>query len=307
MSAQSARSSPSRRDLYADVTQQIVAAIETGAASFTLPWHTVCRRPRNIVSTRGYRGINTLLLWLAGQAKAYPTADWATFKQWREIGHPVRAGEQAATVIFWKQWSGPAGQSDAGDVPAQDGRRPFVARAYHVFNAAQVHDYAPPPATPLLPETERDTAAERFFRRLPLNVEHGESQAYYLPDADRIHLPDFARFKDANSYYSVRGHESVHATGAKHRLDRNLAGRFGSNAYEVEELIAELGASFLCADLQLSPTPRPDHAGYLAAWLKVLNADTRAIFTVAGQAQAAVDWLHAQQPVDQQPGDQNHG
>ena len=101
-----------------------------------------------------------------------------------------------------------------------------------------------------------------------------------------MHLPEFGLFKDANAYY---------ATGAKRRLDRDLAGRFGSESYAVKELVAELGAAFLCADLGLSQEPRLDHAGYIESWLKVPKGDTRAIFTAAGKAQAAVDWLHAQQ------------
>jgi antirestriction protein ArdC len=110
-----------------------------------------------------------------------------------------------------------------------------------------------------------------------------------------VHLPPFGLFRDANAYYATRGHESVHATGAKSRLDRDLTGRFGSESYAVEELVAELGAAFLCADLGLSPEPRPDHAGSIESWLKVLKGDTRAIFAAAGKAQSAVDWLHAQQ------------
>jgi antirestriction protein ArdC len=282
-----------KRDLYADVTNQIIAAIEAGTATYSLPWQGIPGLPRNLASDRSYRGINTLLLWLIGNAKGYNTPYWATFKQWRELGHPVRKGEKSATVVFWKQLGGsdPEGSEDA---EAGDNRRPFVARAYHVFNAAQVEDYTPPNIVPLS-EAERDARAEVFFARLPIEVRHEGSQAFYQPSTDDVHLPPYSLFKDANAYYVTRGHESVHATGAKHRLDRDLSGRFGSEAYAVEELVAELGAAFLCAELGLSAQPRPDHAGYISSWLKVLKGDTRAIFTAAGKAQAAVDWLQAQQ------------
>jgi antirestriction protein ArdC len=279
------------RDLYADVTRKIVDAIERGATSCTFPWHKVPSLPKNIVSGRAYRGVNTLLLWLIGQEKGYAMPLWATFRQWRELGHPVCAGEKAATIVFWKL---PAAGKDTADRDDDDDRAPrrgILARAYHVFNAAQVQGYALP-EIPVLADSTRDQAAEAFFEALPITVRHEGDRAFYQPSTDSIRLPPFARFKDANAYYATRGHESVHATGAKHRLDRELTARFGSEAYAVEELIAELGAAFLCADLRLTPEPRPDHAGYIRSWLKVLEGDTRAIFTAAGQAQAAVDWLH---------------
>lgn len=282
----------SHTDLYADVTARIVAAIEAGRATYALPWRAVAGLPRNIVSGRSYRGINTVLLWLAAHARGYGAPDWATFGQWRDRGCLVRKGEKATTVVFWRQAASGAepAQADATterDIPTQ---RPFLARAYPVFNCAQVEGWTPP-QSPALPESARDAAAEAFFTALPLTVHHGGDQAYYRPATDTIHLPPFAQFTDANAYYAVRSHESVHATGAPHRLDRDLSGRFGAQAYAMEELVAELGAAFLCAALGVSPEPRPDHAGYIQSWLKVLSRDTRAIFTAAGRAQAAADWL----------------
>jgi len=297
-----APTAPARRDLHAEVTAKILAALEAGATAYTFPWHHVPGPPRNIISRRPYRGINTVLLWLTGHAQGYATPLWATFRQWRELGHFVRAGERATTIIFWKARPGPdadqdthAGRGADPDSSAATTRRPFLARAYAVFNAAQVEGFHPP-TLPVLPETARDAAAERFFTNLPLTVRHDADAAYYSPTTDSIHLPPFSRFRDAEAYYATRGHESIHATGAPHRLVRQLNTRFGSEAYAFEELIAELGAAFLCADLGLSPEPRPDHAGYIASWLKVLRHDTRAIFTAAGMAQAAVDWLHERQP-----------
>lgn len=281
--------SSSRSDLYDQVTLQIVSAIEAGTGSFDLPWHHIPGLPKNLASDRSYRGINTLLLWLIGNARGYATPYWATFKQWRELGHPVRKGEKSATVVFWKQ----LGSTDADQTSTDDDRGPrFVARAYHVFNAAQVEGFELPDL-PVLPESERIAAADQFFSGLPIRVHHDQDCAFYRPSTDSVHLPAFSRFRNAEAYYATRGHECVHATGHKDRLDRDLTGRFGSNAYAMEELVAELGAAFLCADLKISPEPRPDHAAYLASWLDVLKSDSRAIFTVAGKAQAAVDWLHA--------------
>lgn len=271
---QSPRQNP-KTDLYSDVTDQIIAAIESGAATYSLPWQRVPGMPKNVSSDRSYRGINTLLLWLTGNAKGYSTPYRATFKQWLELGHPVRKGEKSATVVFWKDLAGRASDQPEGD--DDDTRRRFVARAYHVFNADQVEGYAIPAITPL-PDSERDTRAEAFFKQQPIMVNHEGSQAFYRPSTDTVHMPPYSHFHEANGYYATLGHECVHATGAKQRLDRDLFGRVGSESYAMEELVAELGAAFLCADLGLSVEPRSDHAGYIASWLKVLKGANRANF-----------------------------
>lgn len=282
-----------KTDLYSEVTNQIIAAIEAGTGTYSLPWQRVPGMPKNVASDRSYRGINTLLLWLTGNAKGYATPYWATFKQWLELGHPVRKGEKSATVVFWKDLAGRASNSAEAENDDGDTRRRFVARAYHVFNADQVEGYAAPSITPLS-ESERDARAEAFFKQLPIVVNHEGSQTFYRPSTDTVQMPTYSHFHEANGYYATLGHECVHATGAKHRLDRDLSGRFGSESYAMEELVAELGAAFLCADLGLSAEPRSDHAGYIASWLKVLKGDNRAIFTAASKAQAAADWLNAQ-------------
>jgi len=106
-------------------------------------------------------------------------------------------------------------------------------------------------------------------------------------------MPPFEAFQDAVAYYATLSHEATHWTGVRSRLDRDLTGRFGSESYAAEELVAELGAAFLCGSLGLANEPRPDHAAYVASWLKVLRSDSRAIFTVASKAQQAADYLHA--------------
>lgn len=275
-----------KKDIYETVTQQIIDAIEAGEATYEMPWQSVPGLPKNIASGRDYRGINTLLLWLIGHSRGYSAPHWATFKQWAERGHPVRKGEKAATVVFWKDL-----RPDSSDADGDTEERPrFVARAYWVFNASQVEGYVPSEIA-LLPESERVAQAEAFFSALPIDVRHGGSQAFYQPSTDEVHLPEFQQFKAATGYYATRGHESIHATGAKSRLHRDLTGRFGSESYAMEELVAELGAAFLCAHLGISSEPRTDHAGYIESWLRVLKSDTRAVFAAAGKAQQAVDWL----------------
>ena len=167
-------------------------------------------------------------------------------------------------------------------------------RGYSVFNAAQVDGYATP-ALPVLPEAERIDRAEAFFAALGADIRHGGSRACYVPSLDQIRMPLFAAFRDPVAYYATLAHEATHLTGHASRCNRHLRGRFGEEAYAAEELIAELGAAFVCADLALAPEPRPDHAAYVASWLRVLRGDKRAIFTAAAKAQQAADWMHAQQ------------
>jgi len=135
----------------------------------------------------------------------------------------------------------------------------------------------------------------RVKNALGVKIETGDDEAFYRPSTDTVHLPCFSRFRDAASFYGVAIHETAHASGAKHRLDRDLTGRFGSKSYAAEEACVELAAGFVLADLGIAHHPRPDHAAYISSWMTVLKEDSRAIFTAASKAQAIADWMHAQQ------------
>jgi len=144
-----------------------------------------------------------------------------------------------------------------------------------------------------MPMPERIAHAEAFFARIAATVRHGGNQAFYSPISDHIQMPPFQAFREGVSYYSTLAHEHTHWTAPTARCDRQLGKRFGDNAYAAEELIAELGAAFTCAHLGLSTEPHEDHAQYIQSWLRVLKADSRAIFTAASKAQHATDWLIA--------------
>lgn len=153
-------------------------------------------------------------------------------------------------------------------------------------------------SAPALQAAERSTQAEAFFQSQPATIWHGSDDAFYDPRSDLVSMPSFDAFVSADAFYSVLAHELTHWTGAKPRLDRDLSGRFGSDAYAMEELVAELGAAFITGHLGLDSEPRRDHAPYIASWLRVLGSDPRAIVTAASKAQAAADYLigFAQQP-----------
>ncbi|MDK1389732.1 zincin-like metallopeptidase domain-containing protein [Sinorhizobium sp. 8-89] len=287
-----------RNDIYERVTSQIIAAIEAGAGDYRMPWHhdgSAITTPINVASSKAYRGVNVIALWAAAHMAGYPASIWGTYRQWQELGAQVRKGERGHLVVFWKIADRRCDDHDRnGDTDRDEAGQRMFARSYTVFNSAQVDGYTPP-VTPVLPEAERIGRADRFCAALGIDIRHGGSQAYYRPSTDHVQMPDFACFRDAVAYYAVMLHECGHASGAKHRLDRDLSGRFGSAAYAMEECTVELLSAMICADLNLSPEPRPDHTRYIASWLEVLRIDKRAIFTAASRAQEIADWMHAQQ------------
>jgi antirestriction protein ArdC len=292
-----------RFDVHQAITDRIVAAIET-AGEFRLPWIRNTggsfARPVNIASGKAYNGVNIVSLWVSALAADYPSNLWGTYRQWQERGCQVRKGEKSSLVVFYKQLSFETTDADSGEAETEER---FLARASPVFNAAQVEGFAPG-ATGSLPEASAFAPLERaeaFARATGATIEEGGDRARYIPSLDRIHMPERRRFTGtdtttpAEGFYSTLCHELVHWSGARHRLDRDLSGRFGKEAYAVEELVAELGAAFLCSDLAITPEPRPDHAQYIASWLKVLKGDKKAIFTAASKASQAASWLMARE------------
>lgn len=281
-----------KRDVYRKVTDAIINSIEQGVGTWRMPWHTSGRyafSPINVTSKKPYRGINTLCLWSAAQAKGYERGEWATYQQWRDRAAQVRKGEKSTLVVFWK-FANESSESQEGETGHSS--RLLFTRGYSVFNAAQVDGYTPSTDSEL-PMPERIAHAEAFFQTIGADVRHGGNCAYYAPASDHIQMPPFGAFAENVGYYSTLGHEHTHWTAHTARCDRQLGKRFGDSAYAAEELIAELGAAFTCAHLGLSTEPRPDHAQYIDSWLKVLKADSRAIFTAASKAQQATDWMIA--------------
>jgi antirestriction protein ArdC len=284
-----------RADVYTRITAEIIAAIEAGAGEFRMPWHhngTTTARPVNIASGKGYRGVNVLALWVAAEIADYDNGLWGTYRQWQACEAQVRKGERGTTVVMWKETAPAGGDDRAGDEDAP--ARRIFARAFTVFNVAQVDGYRPEPVA-LLPETERLAHAEAFIGNLGINTVFGSPNAFYRPATDTVHMPDFGFFHEAAGFYGSWLHECGHGSGARHRLDRDLSGRFGSAAYALEEISVELLSGMILADLGIAHHPRPDHAAYVASWLKVLKDNPRAIFTAASKAQQAADWMHARQ------------
>ena len=188
-----------KRDVYARVTAQIVNAIEQGVSTWRMPWHTTGRfafSPINVASRKPYRGINTVCLWAAAQAKGYERGEWATYQQWQEHGAQVRKGEKATTVVFWKFANSVTESQDDGEESPASGSRLLFTRGYSVFNAAQVDGYTPRP-DPDRPIIERIAEADTFFQRIGATVKHGGNQAFYSPATDHIQMPLMQAFRES--------------------------------------------------------------------------------------------------------------
>jgi antirestriction protein ArdC len=243
------------------------------------------------------RGVNVLALWMASLARGYRSPIWMTFRQAVELGGSVRKGEKGSLTVFASSLTRTETDESTGETAAPE---IHYLKGYTVFNVEQIdglpqHYYAAP--EPKLSPLERIDHAETFFASTKASIGHGGNQAYYTLHDDRIQMPPFDAFESAEAYYATLAHEATHWTRHASRLDRSFGQkRFGDDDYAMEELVAELGAAFLCAGLELRNCPRADHASYLAHWLGILKADARAIFSAAAHAQRATDFLNAMQP-----------
>jgi antirestriction protein ArdC len=289
-----------RTDVYQKITDHIVAELEKGVRPWLKPWNAEHAAGRITRPLRGngipYQGINVVMLWSAAIAKGYAAPIWVTYRQAKELGAHVRKGEQGSLVVYADKIIRTETNVETGEEAER--AIPFL-KAYTVFNVEQIdglpeHYYAKPQAR--TDSVQRIAHAESFFAATGVSVRHGGNRAYYSVSTDHVQMPPFESFRDAESYYATRGHETVHWTHHPSRLARDFGRkRRGDEGYAMEELVAELGAAFLCADLDLTPEVRDDHAAYIAIWIRVLMNDKRAIFTAASHAQRAVDFLHGLQ------------
>jgi antirestriction protein ArdC len=288
-----------RHDIYGTVTNQLIAAIEAGAGTWHMPWsHSgdPIMRPTSVAGRR-YNGINRLILWATADACGFSSGTFGTYQQWKSTGAQVRKGETGTHVILWKKverQDGGVAIGNAGDGEGESRAR-FFARSFVVFNRDQVDGVDEGAVEEAAPITTSIADALTFLESVGVPVEYGLHDAYFRPDLDRIFMPTRSSFDSDLDLVSTLCHELVHSSGTASRLDRDSLRSYHKDrkSRQHEELVAEIGASFLMADLGLAYTPRPDHAAYLSSWLNALKSDTRAIFTAAAQAQAAADWIHA--------------
>ncbi len=309
-------------DVHEAITAKIVAAIEAGAGEFQMPWHrpgVAFSLPRNALTDKTYRGSNVLSLWIDADGKKFEHQVWATFRQWQELGAHVRKGEKGSLIVKYGEWvpkeqrgaSATAQPKGAGstDNSADDddnGKRLF-AKAAWVFNVQQVDGFEIAPVVPRADLTVRLNHVDAFLAATGAEFREGGQRAFYRHrgsdgEGDFIQMPPrnfftgTATSTPTESYESTRLHESAHWAHAQQRMNLERSSRFGDNTYAFHELVAELSAAFLCAELEITNAPRADHAQYLSHWLDVLKGDSKAIFTAASLATRTVDYLNGLQP-----------
>lgn len=284
-----------RASIYERITATIIGSLEQGVRPWIKPWASgPATRPLRHTG-EPYAGINILILWAEAEARGYTSPTWMTFRQATALGAHVRRGERGTTVVYADTLRRTE-TADDGSAEELERQIPFL-KTYTVFSVEQIEGlperYLVQTPDPL-PIEQRIAHADAFFARIGADVRHGGGEAYYALASDHVQMPPFERFRDAESYYATLAHEHSHWTRHASRLARDLGGRsFGDQGYAREELVAELAAAYLCADLGVTATPREDHAAYIASWLEVLRADSRAIFAAAAHASRAVAYLHA--------------
>ena len=264
--------------IYQQVTDRIIAELESGAAPWIKPWKAGSAEDQNIISKKPYQGINRLILGMSGFAMPY----WASFKQWQDLGGSVKKGEKGTHIVFYSPISKDTVNPETG---AAEQSIYHCLKSYVVFNAAQVEGIEFEQTKPVLPDFNPVPALEDRILKTGANIKHNGSQAFYRPSEDSITMPAKNTFIDESNYYATVLHELTHWSGAKHRLDRTKGKRFADTAYAFEELVAELGAAFLCQDYGIQGDLR--HADYIGSWLKCLKDDNKAIFNAAALAQKA--------------------
>lgn len=275
-----------KRDLYETVTNSIVTKLENGVLPWVRGWNAGTSMPMNAVSNRPYSGINILLFWTSAD-RGYSTPRYITYNQANEAGGHVRKGEHGAKVYYFKQL-------EIAQEGSEETKRIPMLREYTVFNVDQCDDLPDAikrgkDAGRINPDN-RETLADEFIQATQADFREGTGCPCYVPSKDFIAMPAFADFHSQPQFYAVAFHELVHWSGHKSRLDRDLKSRFDKQSYAMEELVAELGAAFLCAEFGFDNST-DNHVAYLASWLDVLKHDKRAIFTAASKAQKAADYL----------------
>lgn len=277
------------KSVYEMVTNRIISQLESDVIPWEKPWTGVRSGAYNRISKKSYSLLNQMLLKHKGE--------YATFKQWTDLGGHVRKGEKSEIVVFWKiqpvEEEKEDGTKEIKQIP--------LLRYFNVFHISQVDCVEPLPKEELNdiePIDKAESILHDYWSRENLTVEHKAGDtAYYSPSRDLIHLPLFEQFTDANEYYSTAFHESVHSTMKESRCNRaeDRKGKlvaFGSNEYSKEELVAEIGSANLMNILGIESTKSfRNSAAYIQNWLSVLKNDVKFIVSASSKAEKAVNYI----------------
>jgi antirestriction protein ArdC len=270
--------------IYQEVTDQIIKQLESGAMPWIKPWKADSTADKNFISQKPYQGINRLILGLSSMVSGFDTPVWASFKQWQSLGCNVRKGEKGTKIVFFSPVTKEC--KVTGNLESYN-----LLKSYYVFNASQVDGVTiEAPSTVDKPFNSIAEADDRIAKT-GATIRHGGDSAFFAPSMDIIQMPNKSSFNDESSYYATMFHELTHWTGAESRLKREFGKRFGNPEYAFEELVAEMGAAFLCQDYRIQGELR--HAGYIQHWLKACRNDATAIFKAAALAQKSADYINS--------------
>lgn len=289
-----------RKDIHQHVTDTIIKQLEKGTVPWLKPWNEGDNfsfdMPKNFTTGQKYRGVNIVLLWAAAQEKQYCSNEWASYKQWKVQDEAVRKDEKGTMIVYYDTFE----KEDQGEI-----KKVAYIKQSVVFNRSQLVSYNPsnkPKLNQSKPLFERIDSVESFIENTQAIIEQPYPKACYNRVTDKISMPDQAAFINTaqctakEGYYATLLHELTHWTGHTTRLDRKLGNRFGDKNYAVEELVAELGAAFVCTELEISRPEKENHASYIASWLEVLKENKYAVVAAASEATKASDYLHKLQP-----------
>ena len=284
MACRKRREAEKSPDLHERITQKIVDELKGGRVPWIKPWNrtSLVGLPRNYISGRPYSGINVLLTWLSALEHGFTDTRWLTGNQISELGGAFK-GQTATRILFAKPYTRAAGTAEEETF--------FVHKAYNVFNVEQVGGATLEPEESPPPFEARLEHAEAFIAAQGVPTTHGGDRAFYSPSRDAINLPFPGSFTPPESYYAVALHELAHASGHPQRLNRPKGAK-GSPEYAAEELVAELTAAFLCAELGIPAALH--HTGYIGFWVELLENDLKAIFSASREASRAAEFLTAQ-------------
>jgi len=274
-------------DIYEVVTQKIIDLLETGVIPWQIPWRTASGMPRNLVSLRAYNGINFWLLLCRQDSIPF----YLTFEQVKSFGGTIRKGEKSTMIVFWKLLKSENESEEEKITP--------LLRYYHVFNISQTEgiDEKRIPKTDAFDHDFNPVeVAENLIKNWPdcPKIVQGSNSAYYEPQFDTVCIPNPRTFFNDHQYYSTLYHELVHSTGHRKRLGRHEKikdHKFGSQDYSQEELVAEMGAAYLCGLTDIELHTIENNAAYIKSWIRTFKNDPKVLILAAAQAQKAVDYI----------------
>src|SRR5712691_7421122 len=298
-----AHTGSNRASLYDEITTKIITELEAGHVPWVQPWGAAeaeapLAMPKNAATGRLYSGINVLILWGSVIEHSFPVQGWVTFRQALSLGGNVRKGESGTTVVYADRFVPDDEKKRAQETGEEAQAIPFLKR-FTVFNLAQCEGLPENlvVAAPLPEPGMIEPRVEALIKATGIDFRIGGGRAFYMPTHDYVQVPPPQAYFEPINWHRTALHELGHASGAPHRLNRDLSGSFGSKKYAFEELVAEMNAAFCCASLGIVPTVR--HADYIASWLEVLREDNRAIVRAASQASKAADFLLGFLPDDE--------